>query len=197
MTIEQVGIIATLILTVIGWGITAFIQWQILGRQISAEKEGQIRTIIFTERLKQLTELKTWFQDGEKLWRMSLTANNPQSMKSQIKEWKLRVGIARASAKLIDFAYPTDFITKIDYAFRRWLYRAIGQDITEDKALFLLVEEFYKISERMSPNKQDLSIAMETTTELNETFLKAMFKIDRIITERLSETDNNKLVVDD
>jgi hypothetical protein len=67
MTIEQIGILFSLILTILGWSVTAYYQRKILERQITAEREKEIRQVLIPRKLQELDTLKKWLEEGYKL----------------------------------------------------------------------------------------------------------------------------------
>lgn len=64
MTIEEIGILLSLLVTIIGWSVTALYQKRILERQIIADKEKEVRQLIIPARVQQLQEIKNWLQTG-------------------------------------------------------------------------------------------------------------------------------------
>jgi len=71
MTIEIIGIFfssLSLLITIIGWSVTARYQKEILERQIAAEREKDIRQIIIPRKIQQLETIKNWVENGYKLW---------------------------------------------------------------------------------------------------------------------------------
>ncbi len=71
MTIEQIALITSflisifsLLVTVIGWGVTAYFQKQLLDRQIQAESKRVSRQLYIPKRILQLEEIKNWLQEG-------------------------------------------------------------------------------------------------------------------------------------
>jgi hypothetical protein len=71
MSIEKIGILLSLLsllITILGWSITARYQKQILERQIAAEREKDIRQIIIPRKIQQLETIKDWVENGYKLW---------------------------------------------------------------------------------------------------------------------------------
>jgi hypothetical protein len=77
MTIEQIGILLSLVLTllslvltIVGWSVTAYYQRRILERQIAAEKEKEVRQLIIPHKIQQLEQIKNWVEEGYKLWHL-------------------------------------------------------------------------------------------------------------------------------
>ncbi len=66
--------IATLIVTSIGWLVTALIQKKILDRQLKADLEKEIRQVTVPRKLKDLDEINEWLQEGGNL-RSSMALN--------------------------------------------------------------------------------------------------------------------------
>lgn len=70
MTIEQVGILLSLLITILGWSVTAYYQRRILERQIAAEREKEIRQAIIPRKIQLLEQIKSWVEEGYKLWHL-------------------------------------------------------------------------------------------------------------------------------
>jgi hypothetical protein len=92
LNIEEIGILLTLLLTILGWGVTSFYQRQLLERQISVDKDKEI----IARKLTELDKLKSWLEDGFRLW-------------------KKREGIASLPAK-----QRAEHRVKIDYEILDW-----------------------------------------------------------------------------
>src|SRR5271157_1207309 len=67
MTIEQIGILLTLLLTIIGWVVTAYYQRKILDHQLESEKERDARMLIIPARIQRLNEMRTWVDSSTKI----------------------------------------------------------------------------------------------------------------------------------
>ena len=69
MTIELSLLINifSLLVTIIGWGITAYFQKKLLDKQIHAENTRVSRQLYIPQRIMQLEKIKNWLQEGIEL----------------------------------------------------------------------------------------------------------------------------------
>lgn len=69
MTIELSLLISifSLLVTIIGWGITAYFQKKLLDKQIQAENTRISRQLYIPQRIMQLEKIKNWLQEGIEL----------------------------------------------------------------------------------------------------------------------------------
>lgn len=76
MTTDQATSIAALAalisaaVTIVGWFLTARAQRQLLARQMEAERERERQRLFIPQRVQQLRELKSWFEEGLRLLRL-------------------------------------------------------------------------------------------------------------------------------
>jgi hypothetical protein len=115
MTIEQTGILLSLLLTIVGWGITAYYRRRILDRQIAAEREKEARQLIIPRKMEQLDAIKEWLEAGYRLWRLRESLpydadniskkeleNRRQEIDKQIHEWGAHYWSMVALAGVLD-----------------------------------------------------------------------------------------------
>jgi len=96
MTIEQIALIISalsLLITVIGWAVTAYFQRQLLERQIRAENVRVIRQLYIPQRIQQLENIKGWLQEGvglisKKNEKSRLSPKDRELLEKQYREWK-------------------------------------------------------------------------------------------------------------
>jgi hypothetical protein len=110
MTIEQIGILLSLLLTILGWSVTAYYQKQILEKQLKAEKEKQTHQFAHE---KEMLELQ--FQQREK----ELEQQGSRQQKLEV--------LPTARDKMID-AY-----SRIMYLLRRLLTHTDFNSLTESQ----------------------------------------------------------------
>ncbi len=60
MTIEQLGILLTLLLTTVGWMVTAYYQRKILERQLESERQKEARLLVVPVKIQRLNEMRSW-----------------------------------------------------------------------------------------------------------------------------------------
>jgi hypothetical protein len=70
VSIAALAAVASLIVTIVGWLLTARAQRQLLARQIEAERERERQRLFLPQRVQQLRDLKSWFEEGLRLLRL-------------------------------------------------------------------------------------------------------------------------------
>jgi len=97
MTIEEIGILLSLLLTTVGWSVTAYYQRQISERQIKAEKEKLAQQFAYE---KEILELQ-YQQKTKELEQQSLLTVGAESAQ-QISERRLTI-----YPKIVELVYRT------------------------------------------------------------------------------------------
>ena len=72
VTIEQLGILITLVLTVLGWFVTAWYQRKILDHQLASERRKDAKQLIIPVRIQKLNEIRSWVDRSIELMTLKL-----------------------------------------------------------------------------------------------------------------------------
>ncbi len=120
MSIEQIGIFITLIITIAGWLVTGYYQRQILDRQIKYEREKEARQLIIPDRIQQIKNLRDWIEEGLEIVMFRLSQHGyPQYSSSgfeqKFKEWNSKSGKYVAIASMMSRTYLTSDKQIIQY----------------------------------------------------------------------------------
>ncbi|MBI4630693.1 MAG: hypothetical protein HY740_03065 [Chloroflexi bacterium] len=181
----------SLVISMVGWFITAHYQQQILERQIAAEREGQTTQIILTQRVEQLNTLKEWFQDGERIWstRKNSNADDKEAitkLQDDLRKWELRSGNIKATATVIDNTYPFyNSVSGCLFFIIEWsIYRFVGTDtLPANASLVAMIDRFYSLITK-PPVKEN---AVEADAKTQNALIQAISRIDAILTSSIPD----------
>ncbi|WP_420643316.1 hypothetical protein [Candidatus Leptofilum sp.] len=109
MTVQEFGILATLLLTIIGWGVTYYYQKRILERQMQFGRALEIKKLVAPRIFKQTDEIIQWLNEGQSLARNYLyVSGKSHGFKDSITEFKeLIPGLPQSEL-------PSDIQTKLE-----------------------------------------------------------------------------------
>lgn len=183
MTIEQIGILLSLLLTILGWSITAFYQRQILERQIAAEKERETRQLLIPRRIQQLEKIKSWAEEGYRLWH--LWNDRPRQgymlvgrLRQQREEIDRRINIWAT----VDYT-TVEAMAKI---IERFDIKEWGDDIEEARSLVSMLSKLVESMPTGNPHYYDEHPAVESSIE--PVFVTYLPQIMRRIDELIAQT---------
>ena len=118
MTPEQLALL-TLLVTIVGWAVTAFYQRRLLERQISADKDAAKRELLIPRYIQDLSTIRSWLEEGYRLWRLRehipfrddlkaarQVAVEKRALDEHIATWAAQHGSISTLARLVDRKIP-------------------------------------------------------------------------------------------
>lgn len=115
MKIDQIGVLLSLLVSILGWSVTAYYQKKLLERQIQAEEDREVRKYIISRKVQQLEEIKEWLEEGYRLWSVRdhlpyrgniseqrILVSEQHRLDNEISEWASRYGSISTMVRLLE-----------------------------------------------------------------------------------------------
>jgi hypothetical protein len=167
MTSEQISLL-TLLITILGWSVTALYQRRILERQIKAERELVARQLFVPGRVKQLEEFRAWLQESANVFSPASNGGFAET-EVAISKWKKQFAIFGMLAATLDSDFPFAKNSEYQDTFETTIVKASNS-----------MDEF--LDAVQSKNEENLDLFAQHSEQLfSKAIPNAVKRLDKII----------------
>lgn len=122
MTPELISLL-TLLITILGWSVTALYQRRILERQIKAERELAALQLFLPSRVKQLEDFRVWLQESANVFSPA-SSGDFRGTEAAISEWRKQFARFGILATTLDSDFPLAQTNELQYTFETLIVKA-------------------------------------------------------------------------